>query len=447
MNNLKNKTEKPRKNTKIPNAFWEDYEKVCPSFEAISSMEENRDVYALSYLAIASASIPNYFTYYRSDVQVSPHLYMAFWGESGCGKSACTDFVSILYDINRKMREESILQIEKYREQVKTKSINPSVEREPPVRKILFGSNITDAGLIKVLKENENGGLISSSEISILSKAMSNDFGANISGYLRSSSHHELISKDLGSDSFGIFIERPRLALLIAGTPKQAEMMFQNNVENGLFGRFCFYKMDFFRNQRLDWEEENDESKSHAKFLAKKDLEEIFFSLKSRQSPLFFWATKEQKKDFITYMNLLMEKFEKIDDFFGSLVARFSMTAWRFTMLFAIFRQKENIQVLEKIQCSDADIAMSINLCEFLLSESVLLNRQMSKKWEKKVRYDESFVLSKMNRFFSTHDFSEAAKKLGNVSYRTSSRWIEKLTAQKRIKKTSKGSYETVSAE
>ncbi|PGH40297.1 MAG: DNA primase, partial [Candidatus Nephrothrix sp. EaCA] len=92
------------------------------------------------------------------------------------------------------------------------------------------------------LADNEEGGLIFETEADTLTKSLGSEL-RDFSDVLRKAYHHEFAASNRKTNQEHIEVERPRLSVLLCGTPKQITSLIPD-AENGLLSRFMFYRMN-----------------------------------------------------------------------------------------------------------------------------------------------------------------------------------------------------------
>ena len=102
----------------------------------------------------------------------------------------------------------------------------------------IYPANISSAGLIQLLEENDGIGLMIESEMDTLVNATSQDWG-NYTEVLRKGFENEDYSFYRKTDREYSFIKRVKLSACLSGTPGQFRALMKST-ENGLFSR-CYY--------------------------------------------------------------------------------------------------------------------------------------------------------------------------------------------------------------
>jgi hypothetical protein len=112
-----------------------------------------------------------------------------------------------------------------------------------PVQKTLFlGADITKAGFVKKLQENDGRGIISTTEAQTLIGANNTTYGAFLDLILACYGH-ERYQKTLKDYTFKI--PETYLSLILASSPETCYKFFANsNIENGLLSRFLAFEIN-----------------------------------------------------------------------------------------------------------------------------------------------------------------------------------------------------------
>jgi hypothetical protein len=217
-------------------------------------------------------------------------------------------------------------------------------EPEPvrPVRKLFFiaGDN-TGTGIEENLIDQEGLGMISVSEASILSAAISSDYG-NWSSTLRQAFDHDGIAYNRRTNQEHRECKRLLLSVLISGTPGQVRPLIPS-AENGLFSRQIFYHLPPIR----QWK-----SQFHASDCDHNALFEhwgerwklVWDGLRSRLSQLELTLTEEQQSRFDVSLSQL---FNLGGELYGSsmrsAVARLGINLLRMMCVVGITRVLDSL--------------------------------------------------------------------------------------------------------
>src|SRR6218665_297953 len=221
------------------------YEKMPHFFKRIAEQgltEEEKDILTLGGLTVFSAGLPTIWGMY-SRKELYANLYFFISAEPASGKGILEDCLSLAEPIHQKLIDET----EEKREAVKrgksTRQERQYALEQIPQKLLFFSGNNTSAGIMQNLADNEeDGGLMFETEADTLTQSLGSE-RRSFSDLLRKAFHHEEVSSNRKTGREYIRVKRPRLSLLLTGTPEQIKSLI-HAVENGLYSRFGFYIMD-----------------------------------------------------------------------------------------------------------------------------------------------------------------------------------------------------------
>ena len=193
-------------------------------------------------------------------------------------------------------------------------------------------TQITKAKLLVHLADNgEIGGLMADSEIDTLISAGRQDYG-QFDDLLRKAFHHEPVASSRKTDNEMIRIPRPRLAVLLAGTPGQFSRLIPD-AENGLASRLLLYTC----RSAAVWQDvssagEADRYEQHLDALSEQVME---MAVLLRKRPLRVRLTGEQWRELNNHFGrLLRETYLFGSESFLGAVKRHGLMAYRLCMIF-----------------------------------------------------------------------------------------------------------------
>lgn len=407
---------------------------------AMVKNKQDRDVALLSALTMVSATLPNYYGYWRGD-QFSPHLYTFFVGKSGSSKSHATNLLPCILEINEGKLQRYENQLADYKQQLALCKGNESAMLKHPKRcKLLLSAKTTEAAFFKDFKvAEEYGCLLASSEADMFGGSMKGDYGGGLSEVLRQSFQHEFIDKSLSGDNADVtkhyFIKKPRLAVLFAGTPGQVKRMMGNHVENGLLNRFMFY------NTELKGECISKSSNITAGLLLelKDNVKKMYNDLFERTNPLTFELPDPIADELVDFFEPLRAKYAKIAPIYNTLVKRMCLSAFRLMMIFTALRNRHLLAGGDKIVCNEDDFFKAQAIAEVVIKHSVRVNQQFIAE-EQVFKPTAIIILDKMPEIFGYMEFVRMASGQGAAD-RTGEKWITKLVQKNLIKKREDGTY------
>ncbi|MBN9400312.1 MAG: DUF3987 domain-containing protein ['Candidatus Kapabacteria' thiocyanatum] len=345
--------------------------------QRIDDMEE-RSTLLLACIVISSAVLPNVFFRYHHDVIYAP-LYLFIVGPAGSGKGIARYALDLTYVVEERfarIQETNMArynrELEAYRKSVqKPPRGTPSAPRSDlpvmPERRCLVAPADSTAPSINLLLATNGSILISDSEADTLATALNGDHG-DLSPTLRKAFSHEPLSLSRVQDRRFVTCPRPRLAILLSGTPKQLLPLLRST-ENGLTSRFLFHLvkgrdafLDPFTNHGHDIRET-------IRAVAP-DVDELYAFLSSLpEDAIEFRLTKEQKREF----NVRYGRWKglSVDDH-GSMsgaIHRLGISEMRIAMILTVLRhwQAERTEMPRLLICSEEDYRTASLLANYFL--------------------------------------------------------------------------------
>ncbi len=240
----------------IPDEAFEDLPDVLAEPTSWWSRRHKRDVFLTSALGILSGCLPNVHGWWGSDVPSAhgPNLFTCFVAGAAGGKSAGTYARGLAQSVHEQITERAERRIADWQARKKEHEADddsePFTEPRPPEQGLWVPANASYAQLLHTLHDNEERGIVFSSEIDTVADALGQDWG-NFDSLFRKAYHHE--ADDQGRRETGnIRIEDPHVSLVLGGTDRQFVNLV-GSAENGLYSRLCLYYFDAadgYRSQR-----------------------------------------------------------------------------------------------------------------------------------------------------------------------------------------------------
>lgn len=346
-----------------------------------------RDMALLAACTVLSACLPGVTGVY-SRKRVYPHLYTVCVAPAANGKGCITDmrrladrYASLIEAETERAEREYLQALEEW-EQKKMEAHRknqPIQVADAPQRAstayLYIPTQITKAKLLVHLRDNgEIGGLMTDSEIDTLVVAGKMDYGM-FDDLLRKAFHHEPVASSRKTDNELIRIARPRLAILLAGTPGQYPRLIPD-AGSGLHSRLLLYTC---RSEAV-WQDVSPQGVGQ-------DLEERLGILSEqvleivtelRKHPLQVCLTVAQWGE----LNLLFTRLLHEADLFGDeeflgAVKRYGLMAFRLCMVFTALRCGVSGYGLEQQYCSDEHFRAALSIAKTCLEHSRLLFTQV----------------------------------------------------------------------
>ncbi len=426
-----------------------------------------RDVLLLGLLTAVSACLPQVQGFYHHK-SYWPNLYTFVVAAAASNKSVL-EYAYALFQVyvdqamcrNQELRRQYEADLEACqkaerqaaRRQASSASSAPQLVTPgpaavaPPEEPRYFYPHIpgdtSKARILHHVRENgDRGGLLFETEADTLSGAGRQDYG-NFFDYLRKFFQHESTSSSFKVNGEPIYLHRPRLAVLLSGTPSQLNRLIPTS-ENGLYSRFLFYT---FR-QAPRWKsvvplgEEEDEVEKH------------FQALSHRLAQAYAWLEKHP-----TRVRLSHRQWVRVDEVFSDLlrqsslleredfqscVKRHGLMTMRLCMVFTALEKAEQGYTSAVCYCSQPHFEAALSIATTCLEHSRLLITSVQ-AGDNDVRELEnpdklSLILERLPRQFTTRQFMDTAVHL-EIPERTAYRLLQNAIDLK-ISKISRGLYE-----
>ena len=402
---------------------------------------EGRDKVILSMLNLASGFSPNVCGIYDRRL-VFPPFYNFIVAPSGADKGIIPACLALVEPIKLEIRSryetahrEYLKKKAAYDALSKKEKVNATEPEEPPYRSPLISVNASATAFYQDLAANDGWGAIFETEADTLTQAIKQDYGDYSSG-LRKAFHHETIDYSRRKDNEHVYVEKPRMSILLTCTPGQVPLLLSpQNTENGLANRFVFYllrKSRGWRNVFEDCEETLSEQMAPLGLRFKAIYDDLqAFS----KEPLKFTLNEEQKIRFNQFFEpLYNEQVGLHGDELDAFVFRLGLTTYRIAMVLTILRHEEQqprfSQQGEPLVCSENDYQTAITIASCLINHTVFVYKRLLPHTEtplstsgKPMSSQELVFLNALPQEFTRKEFLMVARQL-QMSERTAERYV-----------------------
>lgn len=198
----------------------------------------------LAGISNVSAILPNLKFIHHGTYKYEANLFTWIIAKQSSGKNVVNEMQKICGTIEDSIERDFASNFREYKErETQAKADELDFNETKPVQKTLFlGADITKAGFVKKLMENEGRGIISTTEAQTLIGANYTTYGAFLDLILACYGH-ERYQKTLKDFTFKI--NETYLSLILASTPDTCYKFFANtNVDNGLLSRFLAFEIN-----------------------------------------------------------------------------------------------------------------------------------------------------------------------------------------------------------
>ena len=439
--------EKLGKTPLFPDEIFQDLPEILKLTCLLFPIKRERDLYLLGAITVLSGIMPNVSGTYDQKT-VFPNLYLFIIAAAANGKGALS-YAQILVrylheqliELYNEKQQEYEAQLERFAESKKANKrrndmtegpINPNtvpptsitVPGKPKRKMLLIPANSSSSSMMQILSDSDGTGIIFDTEADTLAESFNQKWG-NFSDVLRKGFHHEPISSSRKGNEELIEIPKPKISVVLSGTLSQVKAIF-HTAENGLVSRFMFYA---FR---------NDSGWKDVSTINKENLTEKFNTIKDWVTGIYhylnihrleFDLTDHQWQKLNEKFSVLLPQYKNSDgDVAGGMIVRLGLITFRIAMLFTALRKCENKDESLKIECSDTDFNIAMDIVNVLKEHSMFIldllpDSELSDRDKNRKRLLDALPDNQFRR-----DTAVAIGKNLGIQKRTVDKYLKKLT-------------------
>lgn len=404
---------------------------------------EEADLLILGAITVFSSCLPGVYGNYAGRV-VYPNLFLFVAAQASAGKGILSLCRHLVQPIHENMKQRYLAEMEEYKKlqsEYLADKINNMPPQVPALKTLFIPANSSATSVYQILNDNEGKGLLFETEGDTLANTFKSDYG-NFSDGLRKAFHHEMISYLRRKDREFVELPKPRLSVLLSGTPRQIHSLVPDT-ENGLFSRFIFYYM----NIRLEWKNVFDDNQETLDDIFVKIGHEFYelYKLLSTQQMRFVFTPSQQKQ--------FNDFFEQIQNEYSSLlgldiiasIRRLGLMTFRIAMILTVLNIREYEDMSQILLCSDDDFFSTMTIVKTLLKHTSKVFRTLPIKENgansngqvvtKQVFYDS------LPKQFNRKIYLEIASNL-KILPKTAERYIYQFITLGKLKRMAHDSYE-----
>ncbi len=444
--------EELRKNTpRFSDEVYENIPTLLNECLEENMMPRSRDVRLLASLTVYSSLIPCTQGQYKGK-RYTPHLYAWVIAPPASGKGAAEAALHLTDVVQDVVERESDKQQKEYNRKLddyndsrrrnkkaKEKVEVPECPDEPPYRSLVIPANTSLSRIIIQLRDNGNlGGLLFDTEAETLANTNKQDYGKLDSVLCQAAEHEQVSSAYLKNGKKTVRCQRPRLAMMLTGTPTQVTDLI-GYADKGLASRTLI--MTYGREYHYEPAEEGAEStEDRFELLAQRAYELFRFC---QEHPLSFHLSKAQWKELNrTFERLNRAVYLEERDDLAATVNRYKRTVMRVAMVLTRLEQFEDGNTSRHLTCSEAAFRAALSLvcccyehCRLLFTSLVRTIEAPLKDPNKK-----RFPLERLSDRFTRAEAVLVGESVGMNSKRVD-RLLDKMNGQE-INKLDRGLYE-----
>lgn len=343
-----------------------------------SSSSRERDIFLTASITLMGGCMPNYYIYY-DDRKNYCNIYTMIVAPPASGKGVVIHAYTYLDEIEKQLMLRYQSELKEHSDSLKAEKNNKEIEApivakaRPRRKKIVIPANSSSSAFMNSLNDSEGSGIIFETEADTLAQTLNQDWG-NYSEVLRKAFHHEPITFSRKADNVEIEIKKPRLSVLITGTPNQVNEMKLNNPANGLASRFSIYLFDKIPTFK-DLGQTKSRHIEHTMLELSKEFEFIYQQLAAKEEEVEFILSKDQWKFISKFYQKKLDQITRNSNTYSSaFVTRNALVAVRIAGILSLLGNAEkNILIDDKIYCSWHVLRTSLSLAETYLEHSLVI--------------------------------------------------------------------------
>ena len=414
----------------------------------------SRDVFLSGALGVLSGCLPGVKGKYDRKFY-SSHLFVFVIAAAGSGKGVLSFAEDLARPYDDELIESSKKELKEYKKAMivfnrdiamfkKGKLEEPPTEPDKPANKcLLIPANTSAAKFIDHLNKNEGTGILFESEADSLGNSLKQEWGG-YSDLMRKGFQHETISYSRKSNEETTIVKRPKLSIVISGTPSQVTALIPTS-ENGLFSRFMFYAFEADPEWRdvspNEEEEEEEDIEMVYEELSKEVIEMIRFYQKN---PVVFKLQRSQWNILNGYFSI---KSKKMLRDFGhkaiGIVRRMGLICFRIAMVLTAIRKFEERHPGEVMICEDDDFESAMSLTKMYFEHGFFIYDRLPTSTNNKLKMkneNKQLFYDNLPNRFQRKEAIVIARKIP-VPKRSADRYLEKLLKANFLGKLPNGIY------
>ena len=396
----------------------------------------------VSFITSIGSSLKNVVGKFR-DGKLFPNLYTIVVAPPASGKSQMKWAKELLMPIELNLVAESITNKKEYddrKSKYKRGEITlKELGNKPAFKTMLIPTDITAPMLVKQITDNDGFGCMFDTEIDGLVESNSSNL-RSFNDILRKNSENERVSLSRKTDAERIFIDQPKMSLLLSGTPRQFSKLIYD-AENGLFSRII--TINFKGHQ--DWIDsfcvEPFNFERHFQVLGD-ELYNYYLELDSLPNSVNFSLTNEQliqlDKEFSKRV-VMVKQVAGVDG--RASVMRLGAITVKIAMILSTIRRLESGQLHNQFSCDKNDFETALAISEVLLNHTLrslaVMNVNRLENCYRGIKLDYFYALPKS---FTYADSQELAEEMG-IKLRTAQKWVYKFRDEGFLNNPVKGKF------
>ncbi|WP_395617891.1 DUF3987 domain-containing protein [Aquirufa sp.] len=410
---------------------------------------EERKIATYAVITLAGSLMPNVEINYDGSVNY-PQLMLLISYPPASGKGKLNHMLELISSIDLEINEQSLREARKYKSDYDfyKSNLKKGDRKEQPVKPnlplYLIPGNTTSSKLMQQLAENGESqvGLIFETETDALANMLGSTHGIDNSMMLRKVFHHESISQMRKTNNEHLMVAKPKLAIIVSGTPSQIPKLFSSN-SDGLFSRFMIVS----GSSPIVWKDVKPSVGTLPLSLQFKGLSSNFYLMwqhhASHKSLNIIFSESQWKRinDQGDYLQSIC--LEEGGENAVSISRRHMNMMARIASILTAVRHYESRSSEIEVECNTADFNIALDLSEYSFYQALELFKVLPGEVTKQPKRAMEFYYKLPDIVFTTYQIQDIILEM-NVQIRMIQRYIRELINMGYLIEISKNRYKKI---
>lgn len=430
----------------LPSEVYEHLPGTLRTIADCLEVGHERDTFLTGVLPVCAAAMPNVLLRYGGE-WLSLNVYTGVIAPAGAGKGKFRVAKRCGSELDERLYEESQQDIQRWKERKEAENEEAGPR---PQERTLFLPGDTSASEMKHMLQANPCSVMFETEFKTVGNALSQDWG-QFRDVMLKAFHNESVTVARRKDDI-LRIGHPALSAALSGTPSTFREVIED-VEDGLFSRFCFYTFEGETEWKPQFSDEKDWELEESTDEVATRLDNINHTLTQREEPLYITFPRSVREKHTQACSTVLEalKSQNVPKCLHPNVKRAGLNALRFAGIFALLRLDERAVDLsgpKSVAISEADLRGGLYLAFAYLSHALQVAEKMEATDGKKGLHDghEEYLDALPEGAFDTTDANRVADELG-IGERKAYRWRNKFVEKGLLVDEGYGSWRRPSSE
>lgn len=432
--------------TRLPSEAYEYLPGTLSDVAKCLDVGHERDTFLTGVLPVCAGAMPNVLLRYGGQ-WLSLNLYTAVIAPAGSGKGKFRVAKRCGNELDERLYKESRMEIERWEERKESEEEEAGPR---PHERTLFLPGDTSASEMKHMLQSNPHSVMFETEFKTVGTALSQDWG-QFRDVMLKAFHNESVTVARRKDDI-LRIGHPSMSAALSGTPSTFREVIED-VEDGLFSRFCFYTFEAETEWVPQFADDVDWELDDATDDAAERLDNIHRTLSERDEPLYITFPGRIREKHTQACKTALEalKSQDVPKSLHPNVKRAGLNALRFGSIFSLLRLDERAVDLSEpktVAISEADLRGGLYLAFAYLSHALRVADEMEASDGKKGLHEghKEYLEALPSGAFDTKDANDVAENLG-IGDRKARRWRKKFVEKGLLVDEGYGSWRRPSSE